>query len=87
MNPTQSRSQKQVAYLLSKASPLSRASQLSKKQPNELQREYKPYGAGTITEREPVGMSKGSPVYSDKTTTNAIDIERERFASKYGTRR
>jgi hypothetical protein len=32
-------------------------------------------------------MSKGSPVYSDKTTTNAIDIERERFASKYGTRR
>jgi hypothetical protein len=34
--------------------------------------------------KQVVGMSKGSPVYSDKNTTNAIDIERERFASKYG---
>jgi hypothetical protein len=34
--------------------------------------------------KQVVGMSKNSPVYSDKNTTNAIDIERERFASKYG---
>ena len=95
MTPQESKYQKHIERLLSKRAyvdggtsaytpPTLRATESEKSRASK----YNPISSGTTTkkEQELSGMSKGSPVYSDK-TTNAIDIERERFESKYGTRR